>query len=286
MKGGIHSMKKAICLTLMLLLAAYPLFACAEHASFDFPGNVIQMAFSDGKLYVQTKASYPESVVYLVDSENADTPVQICDGLDSERDVLFAAGGHLYKHQSGESNITLIRQNDTADAVTSMSLKPSALSEVNPFLVSLYEDGALVYILSQGESLHLCRLDVATGEIKSINMNEDLFAVQPYAEGKNLVVLNHGAYEVYEINWDTLEQTLLGALPNGATSIAYSREQDVIYYMADKALWRYQWDGSSTQVMTDLPHWTDQRAFMLDATHFVTLSSDLAETLILIDLAE
>ena len=279
-------MKKAMCLILLLLLTAYPLLACAEYASFDFPDNVIQMAFSDGKLYVQTKASYPESVVYLIDSENADTPVQIYDGLDSERDMLFVAGGNLYKHQTGETNITLIQQNDTSDAVSSMSLKPSTVSEVNPFLVSFYEDGALVYILSQGESLYLCRLDVATGEIKSINMNENLFAVQPYSEGKNLVVLNHGAYEVYEINWDTLEQTLLGSLPNGATSIAYSREQDVIYYMADKALWYYQWDGSSTQAMTDLPNWTDQRAFMLDATHFVTLYSDLEETLIMIDLAE
>ena len=279
-------MKKAICLILLLLLATYPLLACAEYASFDFPGNVIQMAFSDGKLYIQTKASYPESVVYLIDSENADTPVRIYDGLDSERDVLFAAGGNLYKHQTGESNIILIRQNDTADAVSSMSLKPSTLSEVNPFLVSLYEDGALVYILSQRESLYLCRLDVATGEIKSVNMNENLFTVQPYREGKNLVVLNNGAYEVYEINWDTLEQTLLGSLPNGATSIAYSREKDVIYYMANEALWRYQWDGNSTQVMANLPNWTDQRVFMLDATHFVTLYSDMEETLIMIDLAE
>lgn len=290
-RGVSHSVKKTISVILMSMVLFFSCSSLAEYGKFDFPGNISHVAFSDGVLYVQAEADYPASVLYKYSPLLSEEPELVFDQLETEMDHILVTNGQAYTLRDGKNNMHVIQNMAAHGDKKTIQLFPETFADgkrgMSFFLESISEGKSLVFLMACGEQIHMCHLNTENGEFKSVNMEENLFAVQPYAEEKNLIFRsnrNNGEKEIYEFDWGTLKQTRRGTLPAEAVSIAFSKDQDVLYYMANGSLWRYQWDGSCMQIMTDLPSWTDQRAFILDSGYFVTLHSDLDETLIVIDL--
>lgn len=286
-------MKKSLFYILALAVLAFPLFALAQSETFVFPGNVWQMALADGKLYIQTDADYPDSVVYLYSPENSSVPQLACEGLEAEIDSLVVLNSNLYVLKQGQASMKMIQSNNADKKKDSIVLLPEQFlngkNEVYPFLLSINEGDTLTFMVTHGEEIHLCRLETISGEFKSVNMEENLYALQPYLNECSLLFRTNrvdGRKEIFEFNWDTLAQTQKGSLPADATGIAYNEDQDDILYIAGGCLWRYRWDGSSEQIMDGLPRGTDQRGFVLGDKHYVALQRDLQETLIMIDLTK
>lgn len=268
---------------LIALLAAVllvPCFATAENTYelYPFTGSVEFMAYSNGSAYIQATVEYPQSAVYQYHPQTMSTPAMIVDTLTAEVEKAFVLNNELYIYSPAADCIKSSDEESVYDLLTKGG---------SPFLVSIYEDDALVYVMAHGEELHVCRLDTLTGEIQSVNMGVSLFAIQPYGEQQSLLVNTDGTTGekvILELDWNTLVQSEKGRLPMSATSIAYSKAEDCIYYMADGCLWSYQWNGTKQQVASGFPLWTDQRAFILNGGTFTTLYFDLEEALLTIDL--
>lgn len=286
-------MKKSVFLILVLAILASPLFALAQSVTFDFPGNVRQMALADGNLYIQTDAGYPASVVYLYSPENLNAPTLVCEGLKAEIDSLFVLNSKLYVLSQGQASMKLIQSNDADKENGGIVLLPERFlngkEEVNPFLLSINEGDTLTFMITHGDVIYLCRLETISNKFEAVNMEENLFTLQPYRDEISLLFRTNkvdGRKEIFEFNWNTLAQIQKGSLPADATSIAYNEDQDAILYIAGGCLWRYRWDGSSESILDGLPRGTDQRAFIVGHERFVTLHTDLQETLIMIDLTQ
>lgn len=257
-----------------------PCLAMAEETYnlFPFAGGVEFVSYSNNSVYVQATVEYPQSAVYNYQPRTMSTPEMVLDTLTSERDKVYVVNDKLYVHSPESAGIKGI---DNGDMYTIPQ------DSWSPFLVSIYEEDALVFLMAKGEEIHVCRLDTLTGEFQSVNMGVSLFSIQPYGKNRSLLVNTDGATGekiISELNWETLELREKGKLPAGATSIAYSKQEDCIYFMVDGSLWTYQWNGSKQQKASGFPLWTDQRAFILDSGVFTTLYFDLEEAMLTIDL--
>lgn len=264
----------------ILAILVLPCFASAEdtYELFPFDGSIEFVSYANHSVYVQAVVAYPRSAVYHYQPEAMSKPELMVDTLTAETDKALIVNDKLFIHTSKAGDIKSIDNNE-------MYSFPQ--NGWDPFLVSVYDDDALVFLMANGEEIHACRLDTLTGAFQSVNMGVSLFAIQPYGKNRSLLVNTDGATGekvILELDWETLEQCEKGRLPAGAASIAYSKQADCMYYMADGCLWTYQWDGTRKQIASGFPLWTDQRAFILDSGVLTTLYIDAEESLLAIDL--
>ena len=261
-------------------ILAFTIIACmtagcalAEYALTEIPGNLDTMVLADDSLYVQVTTDYPQSVVYKFDS--AEGLVLENDTFQSETEILYVHSGQFYAWT--ESSAVLIGKGNDEKIELHPSSFTSGKKDIYPFLMSMTEGDIIISLMSHGNSssdrFSVCRTDVGSGTFKSVECAENLYMIQPYHEGESLLIMTNGAVskDVYTLNWDTLLQTRTGSLPSNAQSIAYSKADDAIYYLADGSLWRFQIGEDPQAVMQDLPTSTDQRGFVLDSGLFVTI---------------
>lgn len=271
------SMKiQCILMLLVLFMIPSPGFAEETYDMFPVSGRIEFVSYSGDNIYIQSTLNYPESILYQYNPETMFQPELVLDSLTAERDYLFAVGDKKYVFKSEEDSLKQVGGNDN------ISLSSSGW---NPFLMSFFEDNSLVFLLEKDEDIHIWRLDTLTRELKKISIGNNLFSVQPYISGRTLVFNNNGnTKDIIELDWDSFEQTKKGNLPAEATSIAYDKYEDVIYYLKDGCLWQYDWDGTNKQLASGFPYWTDQRAFVLAPGIIATPFIDANESLLVIKL--
>lgn len=279
-KDGEIMLNKVRYIALFIAVLFVPCFAFADEAYelFPFAGNIEFMSYSNEGVFIQATVEYPQSAEYYYQPQTMSMPEMLLDTLVSETDIVYVVNDKLFIHSPEAGGIKCIENGDV------YTFPQNGWS---PFLVSVYDEDALVFLMAKGEEIYVCRLDTLTGEFQSVNMGVSLFAIQPYGKKQSLLVnTDSGTGEkiISELNWETLEQQEKGKLSADATSIAYSKQADCIYYMADGCLWNYQWDGTKPQIAGGFPLWTDQRAFILDSGVFVTLDYNLDEALLAINL--
>lgn len=259
----------------MLFLTLCLILPCISLASDEFalPGRMVMMTYSDGKLYFQVE-TYPTSSVYFYTPENMEQPELLCNDFRAEEDIIVVANGKLYVWDWQDA---LVPKDDSNPSISLHTQEIGQRSkDYMPFLMSVDNEHTLTWIMSYGEEIVLCHIDLATDAFKYLNLGIGLFSVQPYQNGNSLAVVTRddGRKEILEINWDTLEQSTKGYLEVDTTAVAYDTKQDVLWYLREGALWCYLWAGESEKVMDNLPQWPDQRSYVLDGNKLV-LSDDI-----------
>ncbi|MEG0759055.1 MAG: hypothetical protein RR505_11655 [Raoultibacter sp.] len=274
-------------LLLSVTLVMAPILSMAEVTSSVLEGQIQQIVLSDGVLYVQATTVYPNSIVYRLDTDNPSLLLPVADGIKAEDETVFVCADNIYLFPSGSSKIELLKVGvSSIDAQAEIAVLPSQLEKTSdrlvPFLCSVSNENEITFIMAQGEMLFLCHTNILTSESKIINMEDNLFAFQQYDKEKSIVFRTNretGSKDISIVDWSNLQDEPIGSLPANATSIAYDQENDAIYYIAEGNLICNQLNGESYVVVTGLPLWTDQRAFILEGGMFVTLYIDADESI-------
>lgn len=273
-------MKKLISAFLAVMLLTLPCLACAEqtYRLFAFPGQIEFAAFSDGNAYVKSLVSYPQSALYQYTPGSMEEPQMVLDTLAAEVEYTMVAGDQILVFQDGSAALNTVDGNEVFELPSNGWL---------PYLMSIYTNDELVFLMSEDEAIHVCYYNTQTAEFKSIRMDESLYTVQPYKTGMTMLFKTNGATgskNIDVIDWATMEQTAMGSLPAGVTSIAYSENDDALYYLAEGNLCKFSWDGTINQIASGYPLWTDQRAYILESGVFAAIYTDVDETLLTIDI--
>lgn len=142
--------------------------------------------------------------------------------------------------------------------------------------------------MAQGESLWiLCNYDLNNGEFKNFEFPGNLFAFQPCEDEKCFVAATQdtGEKELSMLDWNTGELSNIGTLPVDTQSIAYDRIDGTIYYMLEGNLYTFTQAEGSQLLAGGFPL-TDQRAFISESRELITLSSDVEQAVLVIDLKQ
>ena len=171
-------------ISLMLLISL--LITIGAGAETSLPGQITMMSYSDGELYFQVE-TYPTASIYRYTPATMQQPELIRNDFQAEQDIVFVVHGICYLWNGSDA---LIAKDESGERI-SLHIQEMSQRGKNymPFLVSVCSENTLTWIMSYGESLTLCHLDLATNAFKSLDMGVGLFAVQPYQEGKSLVAV-------------------------------------------------------------------------------------------------
>lgn len=275
-------MKKLISVFLAVMLLALPCLACAEQAYrlFAFPDHIEFAAFSDGNAYIKSVVRYPQSALYKYSPGSMEEPQMVLDTLAAEVEYTMVAGDQILVFKDGSAAMNTVDGNKVFELPSNRWI---------PYLMSIYTNDELVFLMSEDEAIHVCYYNTQTTEFKSIRMDESLYTVQPYKPGMTMLFKTNGATgskDIDVIDWATMEQTTMGSLPAGVTSIAYNENDDAVYYLAEGNLCKFSWDGTINQIASGYPLWTDQRAYILESGVFAAIYTDVDETLLTIDIPQ
>lgn len=275
-------MKKLISVFFAVMLLTLPCLACADqvYRLFAFPGHIEFAAFSDGNAYVKSVVSYPQSALYKYTPGSMEEPQMVLDTLEAEVEYTMVAGDQILVFKDGSATLNTMDGNKVFELPSNGWL---------PYLMSIYTNDELVFLMSEDEAIHVCYYNTQTAEFKSIRVDESLYTVQPYKPGMTMLFKTNGATgskNIDVINWATMEQTAMGSLPAGVTSIAYNENDDAVYYLAEGNLCKFSWDGTINQIASGYPLWTDQSAYILESGVFATTYTDAEENLLTIDIPQ
>lgn len=279
-------MKRFACLLLLILLAAVPILsvADAQYQLYPFPGRVEYVSYSNSNVYTQVE-TYPTGVAFLYVAGQGVSEVPMNGTLTAEEDCLFVLNDKLFAWNAGSTGLSALDGSEKRTIVSDQFAKKNKAAM--PFLLNFSDESGITFLVTKGESYTLCYYDFADEQFTSLAVGNNLFAFQPYTEGQCLVVMaseRTGEKELSVLDWSTCELTSMGILPQSATSIAYDRANDKVYYVAEGDLYAFTVAEGINLVGSGFPRWTDQRAFVLDSGEMVTWYVDADESLLVIDL--
>ncbi len=280
-------MRRFACLFLLLLMMAVPMLsvADAQYQLYAFPGRIEYVSCSSGNVYTQVQTNYPTSEPFLYTAGQGVSEVSMNGTLTAEKDYLFVLNDKFFAWRTGSTKLSALDGGEKRTIISDQFAKKN--KSAMPFLVNFSDDNGVTFLVAKGDSCTLCYYDFANEQFKSLAVGNNLFAFQPYTEGQCLVVKTSertGEKELSVLDWSTCELTSMETLPSSATSIAYDRVNDKVYYIAEGDLYAFTAAEGSSLVGSGFPRWTDQRAFVLDSGEMVTWYIDADESLLVIDL--
>lgn len=234
-------MKRFACLLLLILLAAVPILsvADAQYQLYPFPGRVEYVSYSNSNVYTQVE-TYPTGVAFLYVAGQGVSEVPMNGTLTAEEDCLFVLNDKLFAWNAGSTGLSALDGSEKRTIVSDQFAKKNKAAM--PFLLNFSDESGITFLVTKGESYTLCYYDFADEQFTSLAVGNNLFAFQPYTEGQCLVVMaseRTGEKELSVLDWSTCELTSMGILPQSATSIAYDRANDKVYYVAEGDLYAF-----------------------------------------------